>query len=326
MPDHLLYFPYINVPDTYWTYRSLLYYETISAIVPESHNQHPEKYEQFMHTLVDRNLVISINPRKELQQYPEFNDTFIEFISNTNYTARADVFQQLLQIPDRPLNTISREKFNGPILHELTHLGLARLHDDDHYEVESVTARFLMSALAGIIAQKRNLFPVTDEDGEDFGIKVSFRGKNISDEETARRNEVLKAVMPGPRLIELDKLLEFKMKYKSELFHFRNTIEQIALDDKFNNPELLSLKIKELVFYKELLVEQMHKSKWEALVFKDVTGFLSAIAGFFNPMNWLGLLSSTADAASATYEATEKATELSHSSGMQYMAFVEKHL
>jgi hypothetical protein len=44
MKDKILYFPHINLPNTDWTVRTLLYYDQVGTIVPNDHFYNPEKY------------------------------------------------------------------------------------------------------------------------------------------------------------------------------------------------------------------------------------------------------------------------------------------
>lgn len=63
--SNLLYYPYINVPRTDWTLRTLLYYDNIGSIVPQEYFYEPERnYDEFMLELVRNELVTPINPIK----------------------------------------------------------------------------------------------------------------------------------------------------------------------------------------------------------------------------------------------------------------------
>lgn len=53
--DNLLYYPSINLPDTDWTIRTLLYYDNIGSIVPEQYFHEPDLYEPFMREAIQKN-------------------------------------------------------------------------------------------------------------------------------------------------------------------------------------------------------------------------------------------------------------------------------
>src|SRR5688572_6511212 len=76
----ILYYPYINVPKTDWTLRTLLYYNHITSIVPEVYFEEPDMYEPHMLELVREQLVIPINPRDALKHYHHLEDPFIRFL------------------------------------------------------------------------------------------------------------------------------------------------------------------------------------------------------------------------------------------------------
>lgn len=54
--NNLLYYPYINLPNTDWAIRALLYYDNISSIVPTQYFYEPEQYEPFMREVIQNEL------------------------------------------------------------------------------------------------------------------------------------------------------------------------------------------------------------------------------------------------------------------------------
>ena len=60
--DKLLYYPYINLPETNWTVRVLLYYDEVGSIVPQQYFYAPEEYNPYMRNLIQEGLVNPINP------------------------------------------------------------------------------------------------------------------------------------------------------------------------------------------------------------------------------------------------------------------------
>lgn len=55
--NNLLYYPYINLPNTDWAIRALLYYDNISSIVPTQYFYEPEQYEPFMREVIQNELI-----------------------------------------------------------------------------------------------------------------------------------------------------------------------------------------------------------------------------------------------------------------------------
>lgn len=79
--SNLLYYPYINVPRTDWTLRTLLYYDNIGSIVPQEYFYDPEhNYDEFMLELVRNQLVTPINPIQVLENPLEITKPFIELV------------------------------------------------------------------------------------------------------------------------------------------------------------------------------------------------------------------------------------------------------
>ena len=65
--NNLLYYPYINLPNTDWAIRALLYYDNISSIVPTQYFYEPEQYEPFMREVIQNELIHPINPMRLCQ-------------------------------------------------------------------------------------------------------------------------------------------------------------------------------------------------------------------------------------------------------------------
>jgi hypothetical protein len=79
--DKILYFPYINLPKTDWTIRTLLYYDDICSIVAQEYVYSPNRnYEPFMLELVKCELVIPIDPIQTLDNPWEISQPFLNFL------------------------------------------------------------------------------------------------------------------------------------------------------------------------------------------------------------------------------------------------------
>lgn len=78
---NLLYYPYINLPDTEWTIRTLLYYDNVSSIVPTQYFHEPERYEPFMREAVQNELITPVNPMNVLDNPWEVTRMFDEYLN-----------------------------------------------------------------------------------------------------------------------------------------------------------------------------------------------------------------------------------------------------
>lgn len=76
---NLLYYPYINLPQTDWTIRTLLYYDKIGSIVPQQYYYAPERYDPFMREMIANELIDLINPMEVLENPWETFEPFIHY-------------------------------------------------------------------------------------------------------------------------------------------------------------------------------------------------------------------------------------------------------
>jgi hypothetical protein len=80
MRDNALYFPYINVPQSSWFTRVLLYWDQVSSIVPSEYIYHPEQLDPYMHELVTAGLVQQIIPLRYVDEVRCFEEAFLRYI------------------------------------------------------------------------------------------------------------------------------------------------------------------------------------------------------------------------------------------------------
>lgn len=78
---NMLYYPYINLPNTEWTIRALLYYDRIGSIVPAQYLFEAERYEPFMREVVQNGLITPINPIDVLDHPMEVSGMFNEYLN-----------------------------------------------------------------------------------------------------------------------------------------------------------------------------------------------------------------------------------------------------
>lgn len=86
--ENILYYPYINIPRTDWTVRTLLYYNHVGSIVPQNYFYEPDRYDHFMRELVQNELVVPINPMEVLERPWEISRPFIEYINSSDFKLR----------------------------------------------------------------------------------------------------------------------------------------------------------------------------------------------------------------------------------------------
>lgn len=318
--DKILYFPYINLPKTSWTVRTLLYYDNIGSIVPYDYFYEPERnYEPFMLELVRSGLVIPIDPISTLEFPWGMSRPFLEFIQSPYFRLNYKI-QAFL---NGRVSRIHAHKFDGEIFYSLEQVGLAKQLDGNWYAVETSTAEYLMKYLATILSTKLEMLPTTDT------IRRSIMSRNLANQ-NKKRETILSRLIPFPEEINLHKLLKFKEKHYDLLKSFKNKIEQIVLDENIiEGTELFKTKIEELEIDRDELSIKMNESQFNNVFFGSVCGIIGAVQGFASTENTTGaVIGGLPGFVSAVHSALkiEKAENVFDQTGMKYLALVDKQL
>ena len=327
--DNILYYPYINLPRTDWTLRTLLYYQTIGSIVPQEYFYNPEhNYEPFMLELLRSSLVQPINPMEVLDKPWEVTKPFIEHIEkNKSKIEKAQSrFSKGMfgRIHSDKFKTarIHAEKFDSEIFYSLTELGLARKEEGRWYAVETKTADQLMKFLATIVSAKTERLPTTDYVRPRF-----YTHSDISKQR--KRETILDSLIPFPEQLDLNKILHFKEKHHDLLEAFKNRVEIIVLDPNIaEGTDLFNEKIRELVIRKGELTAKMNESQLGNIIFGTVCGLIGAFQGLATADTRRAVIGGLPGFASAVYSALkiEKAEHIFDQSGLKYLALVDKRL
>ena len=334
MSENLLYFPYINLPQTDWTVRTLLYYEKVGSIVPTEFFFEPESnYDPFMLDLIRQELIVPINPNEQLDHPSQLNAPFLEFINSKSYELEikrhyfrlanegTTAFQNYRSEPA----TVNSQKFDKELIYSLSELGLARQFKDNWYSVESSTANYLMAYLASVLGGKLNMLPGTDDV---YSIDSLSEFWQVDNEIDKSRYAILDELIPMPEEISLTKLQKFKDKNFQNLIFFRNIVEQVIMNPIYNDEKLLTEKIKELKYQKELLSAKMNESKLGTIFFGTVCGIFGAFQGLTQAETTGAIIGGLPGFASAIYAALriERAENTFDQTGMKYLALVDKRL
>jgi len=317
----ILYYPYIDIPRTDWTLRTLLYYDNVASIVPQGYFYDPEKYyEKHMLELVRSELVTPINPIEILDQPREVMKPFIEMIEqNLNKLAKE---KENFQKEEFVTNRIHIDKFDESVFSKLEELGLAERIDRNWYSVEKKTANNLMKFLATIIGAKTNKIPTTDY-LKPFSYKKSF-GK-----EQSKRETILKGLIPFPEELDLTKLKKFKEKHLDLLTAFRTRIDLIALDPNIvEGTALFQTHLAELFQRRDELTAKMSENRFGSIFFGTVCGLIGpsiSIASNSKPLEIIGAIPGFANAIYSALQ-IEKAEKVFDQSGLKYLALADKQL
>jgi hypothetical protein len=327
----LLYYPYINLPRTDWTLRTLLYYESVGSIVPDQYFYHPDNYEPFMLELVQNRLVVPINPMEVLDNPWEVTKPFIEHIEkNEKSIKRMQKWVSSSKIPmiiheDKfsvPIARIHQDKFHNEIFYSLMDMGLATPEDGGWYAVEKKTADLMMKFLATVVGSKNNMLPTTDK------IVPIFYKRKIA-EEQEKRQTILKHLIPMPQEIDLNRLIAFKERHIDLLDAFKTKIEILVHDPSLlKGTELFNLKVRELEQRRDELTAKMNESQFGNIIFGTVCGLISAATGLAAAGTWGAIAGAFPGFANAVHSALqiESPEKVFDQTGLKYLALADKRL
>jgi hypothetical protein len=328
--DNLLYYPHINLPESDWTIRTLLYYNTIGTIVPQEYFNLPDiNYEQHMLELVKNELVIPINPLKVLNNSREISRPFLEFIQKPEFNIEKkrnsfglNNFERIHSNKFKPKGfKIHSDKFDGEIFYQLEQIGLAKKENPNWYIVEYHTASYLMAFLAMVISSNLSMRPITD--------RIQRRLPNKPNKPNSKRETILRELIPFPNTINLNKLRRFKDKHFDLLNVFKNKVELIVLDEKIiEGTELFKEKVNELRLRKKELSAKMNESQLGNIIFGSICGIIGAIQGLSTAETPGAVIGGLPGFITAIHSALkiEKAENIFDQSGMKYLALVDKRL
>lgn len=324
--ENLLYYPYINIPKTDWTVRTLLYYDTIGCIVPQRYFYEPEKHEPFMLELVKQELITPINPIETLENPWEVSRPFIDYVKSPEFELehRANLFNEGDMATSGA--KIHADKFDRNIFYELEQAGLARKKNQEEWFVEKQTANEMMTFLASVIAGKLMYLPTTDSYRKEFSLISS--DSNTNDEQT-KREIILNELIPYPEQVDIGKLRAFKDKHIHLLKSFKNKIEILVLNqDADSTSPAFTESLNELIIRKSELAAKMNESKLGSIFFGTICGISSAAIGLTTANTDMQLITGLTTFASAVYTGLqiEKSEGVFDQSGMKYIALLDKKI
>lgn len=325
--NSILYYPYINIPRTDWTIRTLLYYDNVGTIVPREYFENPkENFDSHMLELVKSELVMPIDPMRSLKDPFGFSENFNKYIRNHESSFRKRAMSKSQSKNTQPniqkfqSVNIHGEKFNSEVFYSLEQLGLAEKQEGNWFKVERNIANLLMKALATTISKDLNMLPTTDQ----INVSAYLSQKR---ETIKKRNTILKKLIPFPETIDLKKLRKFKDQHLNLLNAFKNKIELIAFDPNIKaGTEHFDLIISELELRRDELAAKMNESKMGDIIFGTGCGLIDAGLGFAASNNTLvGILSGLPEFANTVHSALkiEKAEDIFDQSGLKYLALMD---
>lgn len=332
---NLLYYPYINLPNTDWTIRALLYYDNIGSIVPTQYFNEPEQYEPFMREVIQNELINPINPMDVLEHPWEVSKIFGEYLdqkqnilgrrrSSLQKFGTSNIHREKFSFGENGYK-LHADKFDTDIFYALTQMGLAERIDDYWYNVEKKTAYDLMTFLTSVVANKIDYQPATDK------IDYSFSTTYLRDQDIElrtrqyKRDLILKNLIPYPKQIDLTNLRRFKDRHLELLNTFSNKVELLALNPTITHESpLFRITLEDMKMAKEELYARMNESHIGDIVFGTICGTISAGIGLLAaPV--LGAIPGFLNAIHSACK-IERPENVIDQTGLKYLALVDKRL
>ena len=298
MRAKVLYFPYIDVPQSTWLTRMLLYWDSVGVIMPYQFVENPEELKTFTRDLLQAGLLTQVIPGHYLGDIPRFSKAFLAYLNSLGNEIERRRKRFLDQQPARRkhrLRDIHFEKLGTVPIHiektdslaeELVDLRLATLINPPWLSLEAKTAEEFMYYLATVLGKHRELqfTPVTDEQKKLAKLTSFIAPENLLEKSLdALRLDVLEDVLPAPsRPVPVIEIERFKGKYGDQLSRFRRKIEMelMRLVD-INSSEL---RKRSLQLFKEDLAEEiedleskMKESRWPSIICGKLCALLSPV-------------------------------------------------
>ena len=208
MKDNALYYPYINLPESDWLMKRLLYWDKMYSIATYETIHNKKDLTLLMQELAeDENLFQFIMPLDYYDKLTDFRNSFLEIAQDFQFNH-----------PYKKENTtrIHIEKISD-LSNQLKEIGVIKDLNYPWYEMDSDLADIFMKHLAIELCDISDIkaTPITTSD-------FTFDRQFIE-------NEVLNFTMPLPEgKIELKKIREFRERNKQTVKRYRDKIDDIT--------------------------------------------------------------------------------------------------
>jgi len=337
MEDNVLYFPYIQVPQSPWFTRVLLYWDEVGSIVPSEYQRRRTRLGRYMQELVEAGLVREVIPSQHDSAVPEFRSAFLKLIDENSYIKH----QRGRALRQHNTVQIHIEKMLGNgLTTDLVDRGLARQTEYPWWEVERTTAHLFMGYLASVLGKLENLrmCPITDQD---YVLSLfSHTPERILNRQSLveqLRMTVLPDILPSPDYaVPVKELLNFKQSHSNLLSNFRRYIEAFIIElsaitdaeQKADKAQIFREQSGERI---NEIVSKMNERRWEKIIFGDICGIVAAaIPGVVSIAtgNELLALAALPGLVHATYSAFQGITRIQKeilSDPLAYAAYARRH-
>jgi len=243
--SNVIYFPYINVPDSLWLTQVLLYWDKVYAIVPLECQLAPDKMSPAMRDLVGCGLVLPCTPGQGVNWAVDFDGVFATYVMGLG----EELEHRRAAFNRGEVTQIHGEKIRS-VFQALKDAGLARAEDKiQKFHVERRTARDFMGYLATSMGSNETLdaSPVTDDPSflSDL-VGGTLRRVDPDGCVAALRTALLGDLLPVPAAkLSSEALVKFKKDHARWLPDFRLKVEGGIVDAlNIANPDQRDYRIK----------------------------------------------------------------------------------
>ncbi len=266
MKNKALYYPYINLPKKEWTFKTLLYWDSLLSIVPSSYIYNPEELEPFMLELVKEGLVEQVFPVDHLHKVKNYDEIFLNYIEEKYIKSKRKLSGEYSKIHMEKLNSISNE---------LIKMNLAIEADSYPWVlVEKNVANDFMIYLANTLAGINDAIPVSDKIGN---AKLYDKQKSFyaNKKHKTIHNTILDAVLPYPdEKLSISEIVRFKENHGELLPEFRKFIDKKSYKlSIIKGREYREEKIKEVIDdirEESLKIQDAMKSRFQKIAFGSI--------------------------------------------------------
>jgi hypothetical protein len=319
MNNKLLYFPYINIPESSWTIKSLLYWDSVGIIVPPKFTEQPNRYDHFTVNLLQSDLIEQLLPSNFIYKIPNFDNGFIKLVNQPKF----GIARRQLDFAKGVYSRIHFQKFGNQLLNRLVELDIARRENYEWYNVETRTANLIMLYLATSIGIIGEFTPATDAIEN---IDLSIKQRRFSVKNNFARQSLLDDLIPYPIEPNLTQLRRFKDRHHEELKSFRILLERAAFEistSKFANyrQQRHNLIVAEIIDKKEKIVSDLNHSSIGQIAFGTICGIVGAAYGFSQEQKTLGIFS-LANAIFSAFQGYDNSAILRRD--YSYLALIDK--
>jgi hypothetical protein len=179
MANQALYYPWIEIRDEQWLKTSLLYWDELRTIVPESiETPYTTNSTRF---LSDEGILRPIRVRSDMEEIEDISDSVLTYLSTnegarvvaTNGYKNSVIHEEKLPYKFEQFADIHPEKLPIRIRHELRHLFKKSDRDGSWLSVDSGFADFYMTLLASKLSERTGSSLVTaDSMANDLAVAI----------------------------------------------------------------------------------------------------------------------------------------------------------